>query len=378
MKELFIDLISQNLISCIISNPRQSQNKTKKYKIRPVIVQEKHLYQLEEYQGTQVIHQNLEMSACIDFVSSLVQGNLYKQLDFYTVEKDIHILLNKKGEPHIKEGTPTMEQQSVSHNRKKEYILEEGLKIPFLIQLGIMTQDGKVIAKKYDKFRQINRYLEMVEDILPMLAELDPIRIIDFGCGKSYLTFALYHYLVEIKKLPVTIIGLDLKSDVILHCNQLAEKLSYQHLSFSIGNIAEYDSSTRTDMVITLHACDTATDFALQKAVKWGAKVILSVPCCQHELNTQIQCPPLSSVLQYGLIKERISALMTDAIRANYLALQGYSVQILEFIDLEHTPKNILIRAIKSSAPLAQDSQSYKEYHELQNYLNAQLTISKG
>ena len=211
-----------------------------------------------------------------------------------------------------------------------------------------MTAEGKIVRTKFDKFRQINRFLEFVEDILPQLAKGREITILDFGCGKSYLTFALYYYLHELKCYDVRIIGLDLKADVIRHCRDLAGKYGYEKLTFLEGDIADYDGVDEVDMVVTLHACDTATDYALAKAVGWNAKVILSVPCCQHELNGQMESDILQPILRYGLIKERMAALVTDAMRAEYLCMEGYDAQILEFIDMEHTPKNILNRAVKT------------------------------
>lgn len=237
---------------------------------------------------------------------------------------------------------------SLSHNRTKKYVLQEGVPVPFLVDLGVMTAEGKVVKSRYDKFRQINRFLEFIEDILPELPTDREITILDFGCGKSYLTFAMYYYLHEINQYDVRIVGLDLKSDVIRRCNELSIKYGYEKLRFLEGNIADYTGADRVDMVVTLHACDTATDFALAKAVGWGAKVILSVPCCQHELNGQIQSDVLAPLMKYGLIKERFAALATDALRAEYLEREGYNAQILEFIDMEHTPKNILIRAVKT------------------------------
>ena len=236
---------------------------------------------------------------------------------------------------------------SLSHNRTKKYVLQEGVPVPFLVDLGVMTAEGKIVKSRYDKFRQINRFLEFIEDVLP---NLDPNRtntIIDFGCGKSYLTFAMYYYLHVLKKCPIRVIGLDLKKDVIALCNRLSKKFGFENLTFLHGDIAGYEGVDQVDMVVTLHACDMATDYALAKAVKWGAKVILSVPCCQHEVNKQIQNDLLSPVLQYGLLKERMSALLTDGIRGQLLEMSGYRTQILEFIDMEHTPKNIMIRAIR-------------------------------
>lgn len=239
------------------------------------------------------------------------------------------------------------ELQALAHNRTKHYILEEGKPVDFLVGLGVQTPDGRVTRARFDKFRQINRYLEFIEDVIDELPKDRTIRIIDFGCGKSYLTFAMYYYLHELQHRDIQVTGLDLKTDVIKHCNELAEKLGYDRLKFERGDISTYEGTDVADMVVTLHACDLATDYALDKAVKWGARVILAVPCCQHELNRQIKCDPLKPVLKYGIIKERVAALLTDALRANLLEQQGYETQILEFIDMEHTPKNLLIRAVK-------------------------------
>lgn len=260
------------------------------------------------------------------------------------------ILVSKKGKVTVqKKGVKgEVKKVDLSHNRSKKYILEEGVKVPFLYDLGVQTADGKIVKSRFDKFRQINRFLEFIEDILPQLARDKEVTILDFGCGKSYLTFAMYYYLHELKGYDIRIIGLDLKKDVIRLCNELSEKYGYEKLKFLEGNIADYTGVDEVDMVVTLHACDTATDFALAKAVGWNAKVILSVPCCQHELNGQIQNEMLAPILKYGLIKERMAALITDALRAEYLEGEGYDAQILEFIDMEHTPKNILIRAVKT------------------------------
>ena len=222
---------------------------------------------------------------------------------------------------------------------------------PFLIDLGVQTAEGRIVHARYDKFRQINRFLEFVQDILPQMEKGRELTILDFGCGKSYLTFALYYYLKILNGYDIRVIGLDLKEDVIARCNALAEKYGYDKLTFLTGDIADYEGVSKVDMVVTLHACDTATDYALEKALEWDAKVILSVPCCQHELNKQMENEILKPVLKYGLIKERIAALVTDALRAGRLEEAGYQVQILEFIDMEHTPKNILIRAVKTGKP---------------------------
>ena len=222
--------------------------------------------------------------------------------------------------------------------------------VPFLVDLGVQTKDGKIVNSRYDKFKQINRFLELIEDILPRLDRSKESVILDFGCGKSYLTFAMYYYLKILKEYPVRIIGLDLKKDVIAECNRLAVKYGYDKLNFYHGDIASYEGADHVDMVVTLHACDTATDYALEKAVRLGASVILSVPCCQHELNGQIENELFRPIFRYGIIKERMAALYTDALRAEILESCGYRTQILEFIDMAHTPKNLLIRAVKQGA----------------------------
>ena len=227
-----------------------------------------------------------------------------------------------------------------------------------------LTAEGKVVKSKFEKFRQINRFLEMLDDVLDDVIHLRereknsvsenlPLSIVDFGSGKSYLTFAVQYYLSEIKKIPAQIFGLDLKKDVIEYCNNLAQKLSLKNLNFAVGDIAEFGSEKLPDIIITLHACDTATDFALDYAIRRNAKAILSVPCCQHEINSQLspksvpENSPFAPLLKYGLIKEKFSALVTDAIRAEILEQKGYRVQILEFIEESATPKNLLIRAVK-------------------------------
>lgn len=276
----------------------------------------------------------------------------FKQMEMETVKEKITVLVSKKGKATIrrKQEITCNQVKNLSHNRKKEYLLP-ATEVPFLVELGITTRDGKVIDKKYKKYRQINRFLEFIQDVLPKLPKNKKLTIVDFGCGKSYLTFAMYYYLKIQKGYELQMIGLDLKEDVISHCNELAQKLGYDELTFLQGDISSYDGVDSVDMVVTLHACDTATDFALEKAVRWGAKVILSVPCCQHELNQQITPDILEPVCKYGILKERISALLTDGIRANLLEQQGYEVQLLEFIDMEHTPKNILIRGVKQNEP---------------------------
>lgn len=336
-----------DLISGTISNPREKGGSTK-VKIRPMLVKEKLVFQFETFQNNQAFHENVSAEEAVEKVQQYMEQ--FKQLQMMTKTVNYTILISKKGKVTVQKKGVKGETKKVdlSHNRSKKYILEEGVKVPFLYDLGVQTADGKIVKSRFDKFRQINRFLEFIEDILPQLAKDKEVTILDFGCGKSYLTFAMYYYLHELKGYDIRIIGLDLKKDVIRLCNELSEKYGYEKLKFLEGNIADYTGVDEVDMVVTLHACDTATDFALAKAVGWNAKVILSVPCCQHELNGQIQSDMLAPVLKYGLIKERMAALITDALRAEYLEGEGYDAQILEFIDMEHTPKNILIRAVKT------------------------------
>lgn len=354
LQSLFTDCLNETLIRVILSNP-SSKDGVIKICARPVLKNKSLLFQIEEYTKTQVFHKNLTAGDAGSYLTGKLSSDTSSQTAAFknalveTKSFTANVLVSKKGTITIKKKMNTSAKQSkisLSHNRKKEYILEEGIPVPFLIDLGVMTQNGSIVNAHYDKFRQINRFLEYIEDILPSLPTGRELRILDFGCGKSYLTFAIYYYLKVLKGYPVRITGLDLKEDVIRHCNELAVKYGYDKLEFLCGDIAYYDGCSQVDMVVTLHACDTATDYALAKAVGWGAKVILSVPYCQHELNKQMKNDLLSPVLHYGILKERMAALMTDGLRAQILEANGYRTQILEFIDMAHTPKNLLIRAV--------------------------------
>ncbi len=347
LKQVLQEQLNIDFLSATLSNPRQKDGATK-IKVRPLLKDDKLIFQLESFAGNQAFHKNAETNETVELILSHMEN--MKQMQLETRTEIYTILVSKKGKVTIKKKLQKCQKEAadLSHNRKKKYVLEEGTLVPFVRDLGVMTEEGKIVHSRFDKFKQINRFLEFIEDILPQLDKGRELTILDFGCGKSYLTFAMYYYLHELKGYDIRIIGLDLKKDVIRHCNELAEKYGYEKLKFLEGNIADYTGVDKVDMVVTLHACDTATDFALAKAVGWDAKVILSVPCCQHELNRQIENETLAPVLKYGLIKERMSALITDALRAEYLEREGYEAQILEFIDMEHTPKNILIRAVKT------------------------------
>jgi SAM-dependent methyltransferase len=379
-KELLDLCLGEQLIDLTISNPKKKniENQPIKIKVRPVILKDHLEYQMSEYIGTKVFHQNYDKQQLTKKVICLLTDD-YKQAQFTMTDATAQILSGKNGNMNVKykKTAKTREQKELSHNRTKKYILSNEQPVPFLIDLGVMTSDGKIITQKYDKFRQINRFLEFIEDIIPMLDKNHEQTIIDFGCGKSYLTFAMYHYLKEIKGYDIRIIGLDLKEDVINTCNALKDKYHYDKLDFYKGDIASYTDVDHVDMVVTLHACDTATDHALFKAVKWGAKVILSVPCCQHEANAMIQSEMLAPVLKYGILKERMSAIFTDAIRAEILEGQGYDTQIIEFIDLEHTPKNLLIRAVKKTGSSGNNEVQQKAMKLMRNELNLNLTLNQ-
>ena len=356
LKILLQKILNKDLQQIILSNSRHPEQ-TQKVKIRPVLIREELLFQETAYRGTQAFHENFTAEQLTDRICTALQEQ-FRQGEFSAKTLQATALVSKKGKLTLKvknsgkapqtAASEEEELQALAHNRTKHYILEEGKPVDFLVGLGVQTPDGRVTRARFDKFRQINRYLEFIEDVIDELPKDRTIRIIDFGCGKSYLTFAMYYYLHELQHRDIQVTGLDLKTDVIKHCNELAEKLGYDRLKFERGDISTYEGTDVADMVVTLHACDLATDYALDK-VKWGARVILAVPCCQHELNRQIKCDPLKPVLKYGIIKERVAALLTDALRANLLEQQGYETQILEFIDMEHTPKNLLIRAVKKN-----------------------------
>lgn len=351
LKELFQRILNSNLIQMTLSDT-VDKDRAEKVKVRPVLIKGGLLFQETVYRGKQVFHANLNAEEMKQKLSGYM-GDLFHQVQISCKEEEITALVSKKGKVTVrqrfKEAVLPEERtsSSLSHDRTKRYVLREGDPVDFLVELGVQTPEGRIVRSKYDKFRQINRYLEFIEDVLDKLPMDRTIHIIDFGCGKSYLTFAMYYYLHVLKGRKLQVIGLDLKSEVIIHCNELAEKLCYKGLHFEQGDISCYQGEDKVDMVVSLHACDTATDYALQKAVKWGAEVILAVPCCQHELNSQIRCDVLQPILKYGVIKERMAALITDALRADLLEQQGYDARILEFIDMEHTPKNLMIRAVK-------------------------------
>ena len=378
IEELLKRVLTSLLVDMVISGARGGGDFIK-IKVRPVMIRDSLYFQVSRYTDKQVFHENMTAEDALETLSGWILHD-FRQAQIRMQDEMVTVLVSKKGKATIKsKKAACVETQNLEHNRKKQYIIEEGMAVPFMIDLGVMTESGKIIRTRYDKYRQINRFLEFIEDILPELPTDRTVHIIDFGCGKSYLTFAMYYYLKVLKHYDIRITGLDLKQKVIEDCQALADQYGYDGLQFLCGDIADYNGTDEVDMVVTLHACDTATDYALYKAVKWHASVILSVPCCQHELNRKMQCETLSGAFQYGLIKERTAALMTDAMRGQLLEMKGYKTQLLEFIDMEHTPKNILIRGVKSKGllPKAARKQQMENYQKCRDFFGAELTLEK-
>lgn len=402
LKEWLQTIESENIQKLVISKPASKQERYKKLVMERKEDKSREYYQFSCYTDKQVFHENVQPEEMVRKCIELIDGH-YRQVNLWTETGEHSLLISKKGdchhtmsrndqdaascqmpsdqpdsvshgrtqacskaEPSAQAGDKPQMNRNAGHNRSKNYLLEEGRIIPPLVDMGIFTKDGKVVRSMYDKYKQINRFLEIIDDEVRDSAA-ETLHIIDFGCGKSYLTFIVYYYLTEILNKGVEMIGLDLKEDVIALCNASAKKYGYDKLHFEVGDIAGYQAPFDVDMVLTLHACDTATDYALYHAVQWKAKLIFSVPCCQHELNQQITSEELSLLTRYGIVKERFSALATDAIRADLLEYAGYKTQLLEFIDLEHTPKNILIRAVKR--PLTPKSVKDRARQEVDSFI---------
>ena len=367
----YLDIIcSYEPYQYIISNAEKKDEKFNKI----VISLKNDGYQVEKFSDEKVFHEKLLKKDLNSFLLRTVEKN-YKQVNAWNEDYEFMIRISKKGKSSFAKSINKNKQaSSLDHNRKKNYILPEGTCIEPLVDMGIFTQSGTVVNAMYDKYKQINRFIEIIDDSIKDLA-IKNFTIIDFGCGKSYFTFVLYYYFTVIRKIDVKIIGLDLKIDVIAKCNETAKKYGYDHLHFELGDINGYQCNFPVDMVITLHACDTATDYALFNAIEWNAKMIFSVPCCQHELNGQIESDKLSLLTRYGIIKERTAALMTDAIRGNLLECCGYKTQLLEFVDFDHTPKNILIRAMKKNIPLATKKMCLEEVTNLMEEFRLKPTL---
>lgn len=374
------EIIETNPLRLIFSNKTQSSYEFDKVKINLKKIKDDEIYQVEKFTKKQVFHENIGLDELEEQINYYMEN--FRQLASVSETYNVDMRVSKKGKVFFSKHEQKNEIKPIqSHNKKKNYILNEGTVIEPLVDLGVFTKDGKVVNSKYDKFKQINRFVEIIDHEVKNIEQeyigenAKTLNVLDFGCGKSYLTFILYYYLTEIKKMNVNIIGLDLKEDVIDNCNATAKKYGYKNLKFELGDINGYKYENNVDMVITLHACDTATDYALFNAINWKARMIFSVPCCQHEINASISPNNLSLVSKYGLIQERVSALFTDAIRANILETQGYKTQLLEFIDMSHSPKNILIRAVRSNISEAKKEKALGEIESMRNEFNFKQTL---
>ena len=359
LDEVIKELFTNKIVKIVLSNSKDTQYK------KIVITKQAKGFQAEKFTDTQAFHENLSDDQLALFCYSNMD-NGFKQLNAWDDSFEYSIKISKKGKVFVsKTKSNTSVKTTSTNDKQKTYYLKEGTIIPPLVDMGVFTKDGKVVKSMYDKYRQINKFLQFIDEAIDK-ANLSKVNIVDFGCGKSYLTFVVYYYLNFVKGIDATMTGLDLKEDVISKCQMTAKRYGYDKLSFKVGDVAVYESDKPVDIVITLHACDTATDFAIYHAIRWGTKIIISVPCCQHELNSQIESEDYSILTRYGLLKERTAAIMTDAIRANLLEYSGYKTQILEFIDFTHTPKNLLIRAVKSKIPAEHKE---KLLHEVQTLI---------
>ena len=367
---------NKNITKCIFSNMKGDYEYTKII-IKPLIIKNNFVYQFEQFKNNKAYHSNLTIEESIQKLSTIIE-NFYQYVVF-TTEADIQIIRGKK-DFNMKSTCNQKEICSLEHNKIKKYILEEGAPIPFLIRLGIMGEDGKVFKKSYDKFRQINKYLEFIDETIKELKNkkyIDThIKAVDFGCGKSYLTFALHYYLKNIQNMTFEVIGLDLKKDVIEHCNQIAKDLNMENIEFLTGDIKDFNKLKNVDLIFSLHACNNATDYSLLKGLELDAKAILAVPCCQHEFNQKMSQNKKSEFFafenpigKHGILLEKFASLATDALRAQALELCGYKTQVMEFIDMEHTPKNILIRGIKENPNKNTLEKKLQEYEIYKKFL---------
>ncbi len=381
METFLTEAFGGALVSVMLTDTRQKEaDGLKRITVRPILLRGKAVFQFEYQYAQKVQHKNLEAIEAEALTRTLLMET-FRQGRFRTTSGEFVVSVNGTGALMVKtDKAAKMAPPAavpLAHNRQKNYLLPEDVPVDFLVRLGVMTTAGSVVAAKRDKFKQINRFLEMVDDVASSLPADGPLRVVDFGCGKAYLTFALYYYLAVVQGRDVAMVGLDLKDDVVAFCAKTAAELGYAGLSFAVGDIDGYQIDGDLDMVVTLHACDTATDDALAKAVQWGASVILSVPCCQHELFGQLQNETLRPLLKHGILKERLTALVTDSVRASLLESAGYTVQILEFIALEHTAKNLLIRAVKrpgsTPKPPSAEYEAFRDFWHIQPHLEKAL-----
>ena len=374
LKKTLDEVFEKEVIKIVISNKVKKDEKYNKVNISLKENNKNKFYQIEKFTDKQVFHENIKIDEINEKVYEIIDGK-YKQMTAWSSSETFDLKISKKGKIFLgKKKNDNSKIITKGHNKEKNYILKEGMIIEPLIDLGVFTKEGKVVNSKYDKYKQINRFIEIIDDEIKK-NDYKELTILDFGCGKSYLTFVLYYYFAKIKNINVKMIGLDLKEDVIKKCNEIAKRYNYDNLHFELGDINGFKYNNKVDMVITLHACDTATDYALYNAIKWNSKMIFSVPCCQHEFNAQMKAEELSILTKYGIVQERVAALMTDSVRANLLECAGYKTQLLEFIDIAHSPKNILIRASKANISKEKKEKSLVEVKNLMNTFSFEPTL---
>ena len=375
--ELKKNIQEDKLIKIVFSDRKSGD--FNKVIIKPIILKSARNIQIESFKDNKAFHKNIDLNNLQELEDNLKEYiDNFKQILLQIEGSDISFI-RKKENFSRKEKESNLIKTSNEHNKKKQYILNEGDKIDFLIELGLMSIEGKILKSSFNKFKQINKYLEFIDDVIEELKAkkliTNHINVLDFGCGKSYLTFALYYYLKNYRKdLTFSIVGLDLKKDVIEFCNKLAKKLNYENLEFLNGNIKDYDKSKEVDLVFSLHACNNATDYSLEKALSLDAKAILAVPCCHHEFFEKIQknknsefYNTLKIMADNGVVLDKFATLATDSFRSLSLELCGYKTKMIEFIDMEHTPKNILIKAIKSKSSNLKEKLT--EYNKLKEFL---------
>ncbi len=376
LEDVLNEVINENLNKLIISNPKMKSYEFTKMNVRLINLRSNIMVQFEKYTKTQVLHENVSMDEAVEKI--LLYSEYYKQMDIYTATHSYTVKMKDVSDVHVSKKKLDKPVKIVieGQNKEKNYLLKEGMNIPALVDLGVFTKDFKVVNTKYDKYRQLNRFIEIIDDVISK-EDKDFYHIVDFGCGKSYLTFVVYYYFTAIKHKKVKVVGMDLKESVIAHCNEVAKKYHYDHLTFIAGDIKDYVSDEPIDMMVTLHACDVATDIAMFHAIRTNARLLFSVPCCQHELNAKIQNDTMNLVLKHGILKDRISAIYTDAMRASLLEACGYNVNMLEYVDDEGSLKNILIRANKTKISEAQKEKILSELHELEEMINGKCMLHK-
>ncbi len=338
------------------------------------------LFSAEEKVGPKAFHKNLTPEDTLLYLQNALEESGFRQINLFSETGEVSFRISKKGKIARSANTKArVSDPQIGHNREKAYLVREGDRIPVLVELGIFTREYKIVQAKYDKFRQINRFLEILDHAFRDYPK-EEIQVLDFGCGKSYLSFLVYYYFSVLQKKKVHITGYDLKEDVVEHCNALVEKYGYHGMRFVVADVTRDVLSQETiDFVLSLHACDVATDFAIDFAISHKVPYLFSVPCCQHEVGSQIKKGggDLDLFLDHGIFKERMSALVTDAMRTRILEAEGYRVDVLEFVDFAHSPKNIMLRAKRKENPEKKDLKPLLELEKTYGFRQTLLHLRK-